>query len=543
MDVFDLVAKISLDTSSYENGLNNAQTSARTFGSKLKSGLATAAKVGATAITAVTTATAAMSTALLKGVADTASYGDNIDKMSQQLGMSTTAYQEWDAILQHSGASIESMQSAMKTLAVAAENGSEAFTKLGMSQEEVAQMSQEELFDATIRALQNVTDETERTTLASKLLGRGGTELGALLNTSAEDVDAMRQRVHELGGVMSEEAVKAAAAYQDSLQDMKTAFTGLSRGLTSEFMPSITTVMNGLTEIFSGNSDSGIAMVSDGIDQLVSGMTDKLPEIVNVAFDILDALLNAIIDNLPKLLEMGGQLVGKLIAGLVAKLPDIIASAPKIVVAIIKGLTAAWPSIKKAGADLIGVLKDGIVSVAEKARDWGSQLVDDIKAGLSSRWSSLVSAASSHLDDLRNAFFDKFENVKKLVGDAIDWLKNLFNFKWELPHISLPHFSWSWNDLGIIKIPSISVAWYKKAYETPYMFSKPTVMGFGDGAGDEMVYGKNNLMNDIRNAVKDVVPQNAELPPILITVQSVLDGKVIGETSYKYMRGLERVYG
>ena len=91
----------------------------------------------------------------------------------------------------------------------------------------------------------------------------------------------MRQRVHELGGVMSNEAVKAAAAYQDSLQDMQTAFGGLKRGLMTEFLPSITKVMDGLTEIFSGDSDKGIAMISEGVDELVTTIRDKLPEFLD----------------------------------------------------------------------------------------------------------------------------------------------------------------------------------------------------------------------------------------------------------------------
>ena len=54
--------------------------------------------------------------------------------------------------------------------------------------------------------------------------------------------------------------------------------------------------------------------------------------------------------------------------------------------------------------------------------------------------------------------------------------------------------------------PKISVNWYKKAYDVPYLFNRPTVisgMGFGDGVGDEMVYGKSSLMGDIKEAMKE----------------------------------------
>ena len=191
-------------------------------------GKAIAGKAIAGAVAVGAAATTALTTGFVNATNSVASYGDNIDKMSQKMGMSAEAYQEWDAVMQHSGTSMETMKSSMKTLANAAETGNKAFKELGITEEDLANMSQQDLFEATIAGLQNVEDDTQRTYLAGKLLGKGATELGALLNTSAEDTQAMRDRVRELGGVMSDEAVKAAAAYQDQMQDMQTAFSGLS---------------------------------------------------------------------------------------------------------------------------------------------------------------------------------------------------------------------------------------------------------------------------------------------------------------------------
>ena len=232
MDVFDLVAKLKLDSSGYEEGLQNAETKGLTFGSGLKK----AATVGAAAVAAVGTAAIAAGTALAKGTGDVAAYGDNIDKMSQKMGISAQAYQEWDFVMQHCGTSIEALKPSMKTLAMAAEKGSDAFAQLGISQEQIASMSQEELFNATIAGLQNVTDETQRTALAAELLGRGATELGPIMNMTAEDTEAMRQQVHDLGGVMSDDAVKAAAAYKDSLQNLQTSISGLKNKLAGDLL-------------------------------------------------------------------------------------------------------------------------------------------------------------------------------------------------------------------------------------------------------------------------------------------------------------------
>lgn len=385
MNLLKLLVTLGVDKTEFDNGINDTVNSAKGLGGAIKNAM----KVGAAAVAAVTTATVALTKSFVNSAGEVASYGDNIDKMSQKMGISAEAYQEWDAILQHSGSSIESLLPSMKTLSVAAENGSDAFAALGISEQEIANMNQEELFSRVIAELQNMEEGTERTAIASKLLGRGATELGALLNTSAEDTEAMRQRVHELGGVMSDEAVKSAAAYQDTLQDMQTAFSGLKRGLVSDFMPAISTVMGGLTEIFSGDSESGLAMISEGIDSIVSDITDKLPQFLEVGTKIISALINAFIDNFPKILEMGGELIGEFIAGIISNIPQLILQIPKIVKAIIDGLVAAWPSIRDAGMDIIKVIGDGIKQAVSAAKEWGSDLIKNFLDGIKAKWQAL----------------------------------------------------------------------------------------------------------------------------------------------------------
>ena len=321
-----------------------------------------AARGAVTAVTAVTGATAAMGAAVVKSASATAQYGDNIDKMSQKMGMTAEAYQEWDAVMQHSGTSMETMKASMKTLANAAESGNAAFETLGITEQELATLNQQELFERTIAGLQNMEDGTQRTYVAGQLLGRGATELGALLNTSAEDTQAMRDRVHELGGVMSNEAVKAAAAYQDSLQDMQTAMQGLARGLTQEFMPGIKTAMDGLTELFTGNTDSGIALISQGIDSLLANLTEQLPKFMEIGMGIIEALGTAIIENLPKLAESAIKIITELVKKLIENLPKVIDAAMQIIGAIADGLIQALP-------ELIPALVEVTLTIVEKLTD------------------------------------------------------------------------------------------------------------------------------------------------------------------------------
>lgn len=318
--------------------------------------------VAAAGFAAVTTAAVGTTKAIMDGVSAAADYGDNIDKMSQKMGLSTDAYQEWDFVMQHCGTSIEALKPSMKTLAMAAEKGSDAFAQLGISEEQIASMSQEELFNATIAGLQNVTDETQRTALAAELLGRGATELGPLMNMTAEETEAMRQQVHDLGGVMSNDAVKAAAAYKDSLQNMQTAIGGLKNKLAGDLLPSVTQVMDGLTILFSGgDTEEAMAQIEEGIDALCEKLEELIPRVLEIGSQILMKLAEAIIENLPTLIDTGMEILDMVIQGIIEALPQLLEAGTQIIMGLVNATIENLPKLVEVALQMLITLANGIV--------------------------------------------------------------------------------------------------------------------------------------------------------------------------------------
>lgn len=424
MNLLDLFVKIGVK--------DEASDKISHIASSIGNGLKSAAKIGGVAIAGITTAVAGATTAMIKSTSATAEYADSIDKMSQKMGMSAEAYQEWDFIMQHSGTSMETLKASMKTMANAADTGSDAFERLGISQEEIASLSQEDLFARTIEGLQGVENETERTALAGKLLGRGATELGPLLNTSAEDLEAMKQQVHDLGGVMSDDAVKAGAAFQDSLQNLHVSIDGLKRGFTAQLLPAMTSVMDGMSSLISGD-ESGFEKFNQGVNGLVSGLNQNIPKFIEAGAQIVGSLTTAILDNLPMLIESGIQTIESLISGILEALPEIIESASEVIltfinalasnpgqvidtaiqiimtvatglidalpeiiaagvqliIAFIEALITHLPDILAAGGEIIGALIDGIVELFDSLVDIGKDIVEKIKQGIASAWEGL----------------------------------------------------------------------------------------------------------------------------------------------------------
>lgn len=429
-----------LDSEAGSAGVSAGRSIAGGIGSALK---------GATGILAGSVT--ALTASLTASASSVATYGDNIDKMSQKMGISAQGYQEWEAVMQHSGTSMETMKASMKTLANAVENGNGAFERLGISVESLGEMSNEQIFESTIAALQNVDNETERTYLAGQLLGRGATELGALLNTSAEDTQAMRDRVRELGGVMSDDAVKAAAQFKDNLQDLKTAVTGIGRNMVSNLLPSFNQILAGFTSLVAGEEGakeklkSGFSDLFSQVDTMarnalsalgsmlsdaVKGLADLLPGIIQTVTELLINLSTAIIQALPQLITtvlpalLDGvvQLVIAIGQAIVQSIPLLLDAAMQLVQGLLDSINLEGVQLK--GFDVVENMVQGIVSRLPDLITQGTSMVQNLMEGLITAIPTIMQSATQVIGGF-TSFLQ--ENAPLLMQSGITILQNLMN--------------------------------------------------------------------------------------------------------------------
>lgn len=427
MNLFDIFATLSLDKSNYDEGLAEGEKSASSFGSKVGSALGTGAKIGAAGLAALGTGAVVASGAFVKGISDVGAYGDHIDKMSQKLHMSAEAYQEWDFIMQHAGASVDSMGTSMRTLSSKLVEGSEAFEQLGLSQEALSQMSQEEAFSVTITALQNMEDETQRTVLAQELLGRSSTELGALLNMSSEETAAMRQQVHDLGGVMSDEAVKSGAQFRDSLQNLKTVLGGVKNNMMSQFLPATSKVMDGLTAIFSGDS-SGIAVMEEGLREFGDKLMELVPMMLEVGTSILTTLIETILANFPMLIETAVNLITTFVEKMTAPdmLDTVVQGITQVMNSLIGGITKILPQLIPAVIQIITTIAmaliepDNLQMIITAAVD----IVVSVAQGISENLDELIPAVMQAIIKITTELLNP-ENLTKLIVAGFDIIKGV----------------------------------------------------------------------------------------------------------------------
>ena len=418
---------------SLSNVLGGEATAAgKSAGGKFSSAMGGVLKTGAAAIAGIGTAAIGAGTALAGAANGVADYGDHIDKMSQKMGLTAEAYQEWDAVMQHSGTSMDTMKASMKTLANAAETGNDAFKELGITEKDLQTMNQQDLFEATIAGLQQVDDTTKRTYLAGQLLGRGATELGALLNTSAEDTQAMRDRVHELGGVMSDEAVKNSAAFKDSLQDLGTSFTGVKNSIIGEMLPSFTSVTDGLASLVVGE-EGAKEKITTGMQGIVQNITEAMPQIIEgfstlagalleVAPELIHSLAEGILGAIPELLPTLVEVVGEIGSGLIDLLPQLVEVGLQIVVELANGIASSLPELIPTIVDTMLTIVDTLINNIDMLVDAAIAIIVGLAEGLVNALPQLV----ERLPEIIIAIVEGLiNNLPKLLEAAVQIIVSL----------------------------------------------------------------------------------------------------------------------
>ena len=254
-DVLMLVDKVSEPLRKIQAASDKTKNSFKDLGEKLtkvgKNMKSVGGKITSTVtkITATVTAFAAGTVYAMKKAAE---YGDRIDKMSQKIGMSRKAFQEWDYIMSQNGGNVETLQMGFKTLVTQIEGvqkGSKdsinAFRALGVSVKDnnghfrVA----DDVFNDTIRALQKIKDPTQKMILANRLFGRSAAELRPLLNQEAEAIDELREKANQMGLIISEEDVKNAVKFSDTMDTFSRVFQAKFASVAMKLMPKFVEIL------------------------------------------------------------------------------------------------------------------------------------------------------------------------------------------------------------------------------------------------------------------------------------------------------------
>ena len=349
--------------------------------------------------------------AIVSTVMDTVSKMDEIDKASQRSLMSAEAYQEWAYVFGQNGIEATTLESAQKkltkTMSIAADGGKKqnaAMKELGFSYEELNKMSPEERFNAVVASLQGVTDESDRARLAQEMFGGNATKMAPLLNQTAEGTAALKDNIHDLGGVMSDEAVAAGAHLNDTIDNVKQAFGGLMSRIGVEFMPIIQALL-----------DWVLAHMPQ-IQQVINKVFEVLGTVINGFMEVLKTFHNIFVEVMG-IFEETSVVSGDVFAGF----GEIVSGVMTAIQDFING------PVREAITNFAQLIADNLPAIQELFETVFGVVIDVLSTVMDSNASLLqsVSDLSSSIEVDLAVIGDIFEQVGEVINFVVETITTI----------------------------------------------------------------------------------------------------------------------
>ena len=282
---------------------------------------------------------------------------------------------------------------------------------------------------------------------------------------------------------------------------LTTIASGMTQGIPT-FLGQALPMLTQFTESLRSNAGKLINAGLTLIQNIAQGLINSIPVLIAYVPTIITNLAGIINDNAPKILATGVTIITNLAIGLVRAIPLLIANLPKIITAIASVFTAFnWFSL---GKNIVTGIIKGVKNLPSLLKTAAKNAVNGFKGAF--KGNGILSAVKGAFTKIPSAVKSIFTKAVSLVKSFPGRFKSALKFSWSLPHLNLPHLSVSGGKApfgigGKGSLPSFHISWYKKAMESPYVFSDATLFGAGE-AGDEMLYGRSRLMSDIREATR-----------------------------------------
>lgn len=282
---------------------------------------------------------------------------------------------------------------------------------------------------------------------------------------------------------------------------LTTIANGMTQGIPT-FLGQALPMLTQFTESLRSNAGKLINAGLTLIQNIAQGLINSIPVLIAYVPTIITNLAGIINDNAPKIFATGVTIITNLAIGLVRAIPLLIANLPKIITAIVSVFTAFnWFSL---GKNIVTGIIKGVKNLPSLLKTAAKNAVNGFKGAF--RGNGILSAVKGAFTKIPSAVKSIFTKAVSLVKSFPGRFKSALKFSWSLPHLNLPHLSVSGGKApfgigGKGSLPSFHISWYKKAMESPYVFSDATLFGAGE-AGDEMLYGRSRLMSDIKEATQ-----------------------------------------
>lgn len=377
MNVYELVAKISLDSSEYDQGLNESKSKLSSLGSGIAKTALTVARGTGAAVVAGAAAAGAVAKSAISGYADYEQltggvetlFGDmsdtvidNAGKAFETAGMNANDYMETvtsfaaslnQSLLKTEGTTARAADVANLAITDMSDNANKMGSDMTSIQTAYAGFAKQNfsMLDNLKLGYGGTKSEMERLVEDANTLKRANGDMATLSIDNFSDVVEAIHTVQTNMGITGTTAKEASTTISGSIGMTKTAWDNLVTGFAND------------------NADIGL-LVSNVVDSASTALNNLIPvaktaltgigkAIVEVAPVIAENLPVLITTVLPDLIAAGVSLVGSLVASIPTIIMGLIEAVPTVVSSIITAFQNLSGSFTDLGASFVTSMSSG----------------------------------------------------------------------------------------------------------------------------------------------------------------------------------------
>jgi hypothetical protein len=253
----------------------------------------------------------ALSAGIFAAIKKTADFGDELDKTSQQIGVSVDDLQRLRFAFSIGGASSSEATTGIRFFNRSIDEASQGvatykdeFDALGISivDSNGKTRSQLAILGDVADAYARMEDGSEKTASSMNLFGRAGSKLIPTLNGGSEQIKTLGDELAAMNAIMSVDQTKASAQFNDDLNRMRQELKAIGFAITADAIGPMNEMINTLRK--------NLPMLRDWVDENVDlggaleSIGDYLKEIdFEKVFDVSTDAVKSVISDLKFILN------------------------------------------------------------------------------------------------------------------------------------------------------------------------------------------------------------------------------------------------
>lgn len=339
---------------------------------------------------------------------------DELNDQAQAMGLTVGNLQNLRDTYLQLGVSSGAAESQMQRMQISLQGGDEkttgaaaAFKKLGLSMEELREMSPDDALNKTIEAIRKLNSQSLKMKTLRDIFGRGGTGLAAAVNATNEELALAKERADKLR--LPDSMITSLAATHDNVEMVHRSFSNLQMMFASSFAPAVDNMAKSMFDLMTTDTSSMLGGMQ-AIAIVCAVIYDVLALIVNLGRSLWN-ILTSLVGIIASGITLAMYAVMKIVQGIVYAFEFLTGSGHAMSESIASeaeiGLSMAKDLAEGAGSDIAEALQAGIdagrpdatLGVVQKIQA-GESNQDKIKQSAGAMVDPQVTAQAKKNDDL-----------------------------------------------------------------------------------------------------------------------------------------------